>query len=132
MEKENEEKAEIKIDEDEKNIIFETAKNFDELYILIKKFSKIIGSGGEEYKPDYLINRVKTVRTEIKDFQEKGGITQLTRKEIKNLIKTNSDLHDLMCRITRSKVLRNRVVNLAIDEIINRAVSKKNKYTEQR
>jgi len=130
MEKENGEEIEIRIDEDEEkeNITFETAENFDELYALIEKFGKVIGSNGKEYNSDSLIGKIKTFRARVKDFQEREGITQLTKKEkIRNLIEGNLDLHDLTCRITRSKELRNRVVDLAIDEVINRAVSKKNK-----
>ncbi len=121
-----EEKIRIDKDDEEENITFETAKNFDGLYDLIKKFDKIIGSGGKEYDPDRLIYKIESFRTKINNFQKKGGIAiQLTREGIKNLIEDNTYFYGLICRVTKSKGLRDRVMYLTIDEVINQAVSKK-------
>lgn len=104
-----------------------TAKNFNELYDIIKKMGKIIGSSGIEYEIDDLISRINELRKGLKKFQGKDEIKklkELTQETVKELIGTNGNLKVLMCQITRAEGLRIRAVKLSIDEVITREISR--------
>ncbi len=123
---------EIRIDgnDEEKENILETAKNFGELYGFIKKFGQIIGqiigSDGEKYEPDYLIKTIESVREGMRNFQRREKITGLTGKEIRNKMKVDFQLHALLRQITRSEGLRGQVIDLLIDEAIKQETDNKN------
>ena len=101
----------------------EEVKNFSELYNVIIKKGKVIGSDGTEHKADDVIAKINQARKALKGLQKQGGITTLTREAIKKLIKEKSDLMQLIRKITRQEGLRVKVTELAIDEVIERGVS---------
>ena len=107
--------------------VIETAKNFNELYDVIKKTGEIIGSDGTEYDANDLIDRIDELREGLEKLQKKGGIKKikaLTQEAIKELMEADGNSKMLIRQITRAEGLRNKVVKLAIDEVITREVGR--------
>jgi len=105
----------------------ETAKSFNELYDIVKKVEEVIGSDGTDYEANDLIDRIDELREGLEKIQEKDGIKKLkalTHEAVKELIGADENLKMLMRQITRAEGLRNKVIKLAIDEVITREVSR--------
>ncbi len=114
-------------EEPDEKLVIEAAKNFDELYSIIKKMGGIIGSDETKYTADGLIGRIRELREGLKEIQKKGEIGKLktlTQETVKELIWPDENLKMLVFQITRANGLRSVALKLAIDEVITQEVTR--------
>jgi len=98
----------------------EEAPSFDKLYEIIRK-KGIITSSKHKYEAPYLINKIDQIRGELGDSQKEDEIKDLSRKAIKRFMaKKNLIIKKLIIDITRSNGLRAKVIELVINEVIER------------
>ncbi len=98
----------------------EGADNFGNLYEILRRKQIIIGSNGREYKAGDLIELIEDFREDLEHLQKQDKIKELTVESVKRLVFENEFLKTDILNITRSEGLRNRVVDLAINEVIER------------
>lgn len=114
-------------DENELRVVgdIEGALDFDKLYEVIRNKGTIVGTivgFRHNYEADFLIDKINRIREELEDSRKEGEIEDFSREAIKRFMaKKNMIIKELIHCITRSEGLRAKVVELAIDEVIERA-----------
>ena len=109
-------------DKNESRIIgeIEEAPNFDKLYEIIKNKETIAGFK-YNFNADFLVDKINQIREELKDSQKEGDIKDLNPEAIKRfMVMENMTIKELILYITRKDGLRAKVIELAIDEVIER------------
>jgi len=96
----------------------EKALDFNKLYKILRSKKVIIGSKGKKYQARDIIDKIARIREDLEDARREGEIERLTQEEIKEFIARDENLKEQIWNITRSEGLRAKVIELAIDEVI--------------
>lgn len=91
---------------------FEEALDFDKLYEILRS----------KYKAHLLIDKINQIREDLKDSRREGEIEKLTPEGIGRFMAGNMIIKKQILDITREEGLRTKVIELAIYEVIERAM----------
>ncbi|MBZ9577644.1 hypothetical protein KJA13_01225 [Patescibacteria group bacterium] len=96
------------------------ALDFDKLYEILRS-KRVIAGSKYNYEAHLLIDRINQIREDLEDSRREGEIKELTPEGIGRFITENENLKEQIRNITRKEGLRTKVIELAIDEVIERA-----------
>lgn len=97
------------------------ALDFDKLYEILRRKRVIVSSKGRKYQAGDIIDKIARIREDLEDSRREGEIEKLTPEGIGRFITENENLKEQIRNITRNEGLRTKVIELAIDEVIERA-----------
>lgn len=98
------------------------ALDFDKLYEILRSKRVIAGSKGRKYQAGNIIDKIARIREDLEDSRREGEIEELTPEGIGIFMAGNMIIKKQIHDITRREGLRNKVIELAIDEVIERGM----------